>query len=309
MATFTVIVPIHNGAEFIDGCVRSILAQSRIPEEILLVDDGSTDSTPMIINEWASKEPRIKSFILEKCGVSSARNFGAHYAKSEYLMFLDVDDRWFPSKVLEHEIHIIQHSGCNFSFSLSQTYDVKRKKLLKIDVPQTSAPNFFNVLMHEFQIQGSASSVCIRKELSESVSGFREDLSRGEDWEMWVRCAALDEPCEIGKVLVSICRRGSSVEQTRLKGIENFYSTTLHLRVWGRYLDEIKNPHFIKMAATVLVVDLWKNRYMILKEYPNYKQLLLSEGGFLLQQLGIKGKKFLITRIVQEYLRARRNDF
>lgn len=299
-------MPIYNGELFIEECVLSILRQSRLPDEIILVDDGSTDGTWLRIQAWEEQYPIIKAVRISKQGVSAARNFGASLVNSEYLFFLDVDDRWFPDKLLFHENHLAEHLDCDFSFSLSQIIEFPSKKTIKVDVAQTNKADLFNVLMHEFQILGSCSSVCLRKELFDELEGFKPELSRGEDWDLWVRCASQTTICQIPNVLVSISLRGDSVEQTPLVGIKNYYSTALHLKVWATYSASLINKDFSRLAIRILFADLWKNRYVFLKFRPMYTRLLLDEGSILFPKLKLRGNKFLVSQILLKYFWNRR---
>ena len=305
MSTFAAIVPIFNGADYIDECLLSILNQSRPPDEIILVNDGSNDETQAKIDEWCRRNVDIKYSLVPKIGVSGARNHGASLAKSDNLMFLDVDDRWLPDKIHVHEKHLIQHPDCKFSFSLTQTIDSKSKLMIKRDYPQLTEPNFFNVIMHAYQIQGSSSSVCIERGLFNSLGGFQSGLTRGEDWEFWVRCAQELQPCEINEVLVSIYLRPNSVEQTPLSGVQNFYSTRLHLMVWSKYLDYLNEVDFPKFASKILFADILKNRYKILTSYTGYTKLFKELGLTILPLLGINKANIMPIRITLLYIRFR----
>jgi len=88
----SVIIPIFNSREFLPRCVDSILKQSFSDYELLLIDDGSTDGSGDICDEYSGKDNRVRVFHKENGGVSSARNFGMDYAKGEWLSFLDSDD-------------------------------------------------------------------------------------------------------------------------------------------------------------------------------------------------------------------------
>jgi glycosyltransferase involved in cell wall biosynthesis len=308
MSTFAVIVPVHNGEEFVDGCIRSILNQTRTPEEIIIVDDGSTDDTSKIINQWSRSHHLIRSISISKQGVSAARNYGASLAKSDFLLFLDIDDRWFPEKIASHEVHILNHPDCGFSFSLSEIINYGSKEKIKIDKSQTKKPTLFNVLMHEFQILGSSSSVCLNRKLFDSSKGFNPQLTRGEDWELWVRCSQMSPPCEIDRVLVSISLRQNSVEQSKLAGIDNFYSTRLHLRIWNQYLSVVANDEFFNLAIRILFADIWKNRFRLLTNQKAYNNLFNQEVKELMPLLKINGKKLIILKLLSAYLSNRKNN-
>lgn len=88
----SIIVPIYNIENYIEDCVQSITNQSYKNLEIILVDDGSSDNSPLICDELAKKDNRIKVIHKKNGGLSSARNAGIEIAKGEYLGFIDGDD-------------------------------------------------------------------------------------------------------------------------------------------------------------------------------------------------------------------------
>ena len=88
----SVIVPVFNREKEIDRCVKSILNQTYENIELILVDDGSADSSLAICESYSEKDQRVRVFHQENNGVSSARNCGIHKAKGEYLTFVDSDD-------------------------------------------------------------------------------------------------------------------------------------------------------------------------------------------------------------------------
>lgn len=88
----SVIVPIYNSSKYLDRCLNSIVNQSYLNIEILLIDDGSTDNSLEICNKFAIKDKRIKVFHKENNGVSAARNDGIEYSTGDYIAFVDSDD-------------------------------------------------------------------------------------------------------------------------------------------------------------------------------------------------------------------------
>lgn len=88
----SIIVPVYNIEKYLCQCVDSILAQSCNHYELILVNDGSTDASPAICNQYASGDSRIKIVQKENGGLSDARNAGIHAASGEYLLFIDGDD-------------------------------------------------------------------------------------------------------------------------------------------------------------------------------------------------------------------------
>src|SRR5690349_13432849 len=92
----SVIVPVYNGSDFLSEAIDSIRQQMYGSIEIIVVDDGSTDSTPQIIESFANS---IQSIRQDNAGPAAARNAGIRLAHGEVIGFLDADDLWPPDKL------------------------------------------------------------------------------------------------------------------------------------------------------------------------------------------------------------------
>ena len=100
MSAISIIVPIYNIEKFLPCCIESVLAQTFTEWELILVDDGSKDSSGVICDEYAAQDARIRVFHKENGGVSSARNLGLDNVRGEWITFVDADD-WIESDMLE----------------------------------------------------------------------------------------------------------------------------------------------------------------------------------------------------------------
>ena len=94
--SISVIIPVYNAASTLRACLDSILVQQAASLEVLLVDDGSTDESVQICDDYAARDQRIHVFHRRNQGVSTARNFGISRAKGEWIAFIDSDDRIDP---------------------------------------------------------------------------------------------------------------------------------------------------------------------------------------------------------------------
>ena len=88
----SVIVPVYNVEKYLRTCVDSILVQSYSALEVILIDDGSTDGSPQICDQYAQQDPRIQVIHQKNAGLSAARNAGIDICRGEYLTFIDSDD-------------------------------------------------------------------------------------------------------------------------------------------------------------------------------------------------------------------------
>lgn len=98
---FSIIVPIYNVEKYLEKCIESVLSQTYTNYEIILVDDGSPDSCSRICDTYSTKYPFIRTIHKENGGLSDARNKGLEKVKGKYTIFLDSDDFWNETKLLE----------------------------------------------------------------------------------------------------------------------------------------------------------------------------------------------------------------
>lgn len=108
----SIIVPVYNSEKFLKSCVDSILKQTYRNLELILVDDGSTDSSPQICDDYKSQDSRVVVIHKPNGGISNARNKGIEIAKGEYLTFVDNDD-YLPPKALEAYVDCINKTHAN----------------------------------------------------------------------------------------------------------------------------------------------------------------------------------------------------
>ena len=92
MPTISVIVPVYNTASYLSRCIESLVNQTYSDLQIILIDDGSTDESGAIADEWQTKDPRIEVYHQLNQGQSAARNVGLQHARGEYIAFVDSDD-------------------------------------------------------------------------------------------------------------------------------------------------------------------------------------------------------------------------
>ena len=92
MPTVSIIVPVYNTASYLSRCIESLVNQTYSDLQIILIDDGSTDESGAIADEWQTKDPRIEVYHQQNQGQSAARNVGLQHARGEYIAFVDSDD-------------------------------------------------------------------------------------------------------------------------------------------------------------------------------------------------------------------------
>lgn len=121
----SVIVPVYNTEKYLHRCIDSILFQTYTDFELLLIDDGSTDSSGTICDEYAEKDSRVRVFHKANGGVSSARNLGLDNAQGEWITFVDADDELVDENSLQILYNPISHnSNIELSVCGYECYDV-----------------------------------------------------------------------------------------------------------------------------------------------------------------------------------------
>lgn len=128
MMEFSIIVPVYMVEKYISTCVESVLCQSFVDYELLLVDDGSPDNCGKICDNYAQKDQRVKVIHKENGGLSSARNAGLDVAKARYVIFLDSDDYWDDVNALTNIHAQLRESDADvLVFPLKRYYEMDGK--------------------------------------------------------------------------------------------------------------------------------------------------------------------------------------
>ncbi len=108
----SIIVPVYNSEKWIDRCVDSVLAQTYSDWQLILVDDGSSDKSPQLLDEFKEKDNRIIVFHIKNSGVANARNIGLSAASGEFITFCDSDDYYEPDYI-ETLINMHKETGAD----------------------------------------------------------------------------------------------------------------------------------------------------------------------------------------------------
>lgn len=166
---FSIIVPAYNVAQYIVKCLESILNQDYKNFEIIVIDDGATDETPQILDEFASKSEKVRVIHQRNGGLSSARNSGIKTSTGDYILFLDGDDFWsdhtflsvLHQKIIENPVDVII-----YSYSYYYPDKVLNKQLNSIGFSGKIDEDYINLVKHEL-ITAPAWNKCVKKSLFE----------------------------------------------------------------------------------------------------------------------------------------------
>lgn len=179
--SISVVIPLYNKEREIGDTLRSVLAQTLPPVEIIVVDDGSTDGGASVVETVAAEEGRgsIRLVRQANAGVSAARNRGVAEAQGGYVAFLDADDRWEAGFLAEIAALIREFPGCGIYSAAF--WIVGREGRFPAPCPERRGvvDNFFRDSAHRYIAIPSASVV--PREVFEAVGGFPPGMKIGED--------------------------------------------------------------------------------------------------------------------------------
>ena len=220
----SVVIPLYNKEKEIACTLRSVLAQTSQPLEIIVVDDGSTDGSAARVEEIGS--PLIRLIQQENRGVSAARNRAMQEACGEYAALLDGDDTWEPGYLAEIERLIAAYPGCG-AYATSFNVD-DGHHLTPGDTPQTEGVvDFFTEALSHYVL--IPSSTTLRRKPALSLGGFPEGMRMGEDQYLWTKLARTSPVCFSPARLVRYSKAASNrsaaiyrPEQTRFS-FEDLY--------------------------------------------------------------------------------------
>ena len=185
----SVIIPSYNRENSIIRSVDSVLKQTYQNIELIVVDDGSTDSTVNLLNEI--KDSRLRVLELKSnAGASAARNAGIKIAKGSYIAFHDSDDVWVLDK-LKTQLDLIEGTGPDVGMVYS-AYDVIYEDGKKITIPSKTSEKLsgdLSGLLSKYNVVGTP-TMLVKSEVFKNVGMFDEKLIQLEDWDFALRVSS-----------------------------------------------------------------------------------------------------------------------
>lgn len=185
----SIILPTYNRAHLIEKSIGSVLTQTFINFELIVVDDGSTDMTESILKNINDNRIRYIKYNKRR-GANYARNTGIKVANADYIAFQDSDDIWYPNK-LEKQVSCMQHSPSNVAIIYSAFWRIEneQKEYISSNVIGMDQNFLFIALLKENFI--TTPTLLIKKECFKKVGLFDENLPRFQDWELVIRLSKL----------------------------------------------------------------------------------------------------------------------
>ncbi len=255
--TVTAIIPLYNGKKFIEQSLRSILNQTRLPDEIVVVDDGSSDGGGEIARELAGHLPSFRLLRKSNGGQSSARNFGVENSASQLIALLDQDDVWYPRHI-ERLLRAFTRSKSDrlgWVYSNLDEIDASGNMVTRRFLPKDAhhpKASIFHCLDRDMFVLPSAS--LISRKAFEAVGGFDEKLIGYEDDDLFLRLfragydnVFVDEPLSQWRIYSGSTSYSPVMGRSRALYAEklaaSFPDEPDHDRFWTR---DLVAPRFIR---------------------------------------------------------------
>lgn len=277
----SIIIPAYNVGKYIEECVQSIIKQTYNNIEIIVVDDGSPDETPYIIDRLATIDKRIIPIHKKNAGVSAARNSGIEVSHGEYLVFVDGDD-YIASDFVEYMMELVEKTGAELCLSLNfytkfGEFQVKKETIEILDPIKATA-----LLLSPRIIVGSVNKIYKRSILEKYDLKFQTHLFYGEGLYFYTAFSQLCSKVGIGNRKVYYYRRNNYNSATTKFNIKSLINGNLSieeirkdLRLHDSSIDLMLDLHqcLFSMGAVVRIKESHKEKEYN-KEYKKFKSYL-----------------------------------
>lgn len=202
----SVVIPAYNAEKTLERAILSVLQEESIPLELIVVDDGSTDSTAQVVDTAAAHDNRVRRITRPNGHVAAACNTGLHAARGKYVAFLEADDEWLSGK-LQQQLQIFESNpqiGAVFTNfhnhdEVAKTTELvsEQQKAILSSLPQKPIPDHAVIIdgdLRPYLIKSNfilRSSIMIPRDLLLELGGQDESLRGDDDWDLWFRMGGM----------------------------------------------------------------------------------------------------------------------
>ena len=244
----SIIIPAYNVGKYIEECILSIMHQTYTNIEIIVVDDGSPDETPAIIDRIAAQDKRIIPIHQQNAGVSAARNAGIEASKGEYLVFVDGDDYIAPEFV-EYMLGLVEKTGGELCLSLNFFTKANETQVSNEIVEILDPVTATALLLSPRIIVGSVNKIYKRTILEEHNLRFRTHLFYGEGLYFYTEFSQLCTKVGVGNRKIYYYRLNNYESATRRFNIKSLING-------NQSIEEIRKKLRLQDPAIHLMLDL-----------------------------------------------------
>jgi glycosyltransferase involved in cell wall biosynthesis len=265
----SVVMPVYNAAPYLAESTGSILNQTFRDFEFIIVNDGSTDDTALILAKYEKSDARIRVYHQENQGTFAARNRGCRLARGKYIATMDADDVSFPDRLEKQMEYIEQHQDIGILGTWICNID-NNGSLRGTWCPPTNAKMLQWTLF--FGVCVAAPTVLMRRDVIEKVNFYTSGTTGIEDVDLWLRASSITEFGNVPEVLLKYRVWEGNTSHTNRQNIRDS-----HVRLLTRFIRE-----FLKLEPPIeAVAGLRRTR--IGPPFESLRQILLTAG--LIQKL------------------------
>jgi glycosyltransferase involved in cell wall biosynthesis len=250
MASVSVVIPTYNRVKLLERALASVLGQTRPADEIIIVDDGSTDNT---VSTLKSLHPEVKFIQQDNLGVSAARNTGISAARHDWIALLDSDDVWHKHK-LERQIAALNSEP---EYLICHSNEIWIRNGIRVNQMHKHKKAGGHIFQHCLPLCIiSPSAVIIHRSLFEETGLFDETLPACEDYDLWLRICSRYPVLYIDEALIT--KHGGHDDQLSAKhwGMDRFRIHALNKIISGNKLNDSDRDAAIKMMLKKITIYL-----------------------------------------------------
>ena len=269
------VITAYNSEAFVAEAILSVLNQTRPVDEIVVVDDGSTDRTREMVEQFSARG--VKYIYQENKGPSAARNHGVRRTTGELLAFLDADDIWLENKNQVQVDYLSTHSqiGMVSGFQWRRVVSQNHRQL------NGQVPKDFATLRREILIRnlfGNPSMVMLRRTVLEDVGLWNENNRYGRDWELWIRVISCHQAVILPTPVIEYRKHPANLSKSkRWEMLQSFWNIS-------RDAIQISKPAWRRpwlLVRSWSHITHWRAEYAIKKTYPRWKQIAYASAALL----------------------------
>lgn len=258
-----IIIPTFNRSTTLDRAIQSVLHQEFKEYTLWVVDDGSTDDTPLLLKKWQSFFPTGQMKIISlpnNKGVSSARNLGIKAGQAPWVAFLDSDDEWKKEKLLQQ----VKWSKKHPQYPLIHTEEIWIRNGKRVNPKKKHKKRGGRIFTHSLPLCCiSPSSVIVQRDFLHKVGWFREDFPVCEDYELWLRITSQTEVGFINTLLIIKYGGHSDQLSKKYKAMDEWRVRALR--------EHLSNSSLTKEEKQQLTHVLIQKCEILLKGYEKHK--------------------------------------
>lgn len=285
MSKISIIIPCYNQAQYLNEALQSIFDQTYSNWECIIINDGSTDNTEKLTQEWVAKDIRFKSFSQSNSGLSSARNLGLDNSEGDFIQFLDADD-YLDSKKLElslAEIAKLNLGNQKIVISNFRMFTIEKK--IKDDPFCELKQEYFNFksVLFDWDYKFNIPIHCglFDSSLFDNFR-FNIDLKAREDWIMWlaffkksIDCVFLNETLVLYRLHPeSMTKEVKVMEENHFQAIK-YLQNSIPAAMYNEYLLFVLSQKIKEIVNLKTEIKKYKNSsgYKILEKLKKNKGL------------------------------------